>query len=183
MAECPYMKEHGTCPVAGCPACKASEVSDRAKLKAEKAKADGNEAFKAEDYRTALRHYSLAVNLVPTSHVYRSNRSAAYSALGQYKEALTDAQKTTEIDPSWPKGYSRAALAFRGLRFFHLAAEAYEKAIAHGEDTEKNKTGAAECQKLAGESGFGRDDEVRTLAEQQDAENQSKMLEAGCCLM
>ena len=114
MSECPYVKDTGSCPVPGCPVChSANNVSEKARDKAERAKAEGNDAYKNQDFKTALRHYSLAVNLVPTSHVYRSNRSAAYSGLGQYKEALEDAQKTIELNREWAKGYARAGLAFK----------------------------------------------------------------------
>ena len=112
MSECPYVKETGTCPVPSCPMC-SSQVSEPAKAKAEKAKAEGNAAYKNNDLEVALRHYSLAVNLDPKNKVYRSNRSATYSGLQMFKEALDDAQKTIEIDSTWAKGYSRAALAFR----------------------------------------------------------------------
>eukprot|EP01064_Diplonema_japonicum_P020498 TRINITY_DN299_c0_g1_i1.p1 TRINITY_DN299_c0_g1~~TRINITY_DN299_c0_g1_i1.p1 ORF type:complete len:186 (+),score=49.47 TRINITY_DN299_c0_g1_i1:48-605(+) len=185
MSECPYVKESGKCPVPTCPVCKANkeEVSDRAKEKADKAKEEGNQAFKAEDFKLALRHYTLAVNLVPNSHVFRSNRSAAYCGLGQYKEALDDAQKTIELNPSWAKGYSRAGFAFRGLRYYHLSAEAYSKAIEMGENNEKTTSSLAEVQKLAKDSGYTRSDEAKNLAAEQDAEKQAAMAEMGCCVM
>eukprot|EP01061_Rhynchopus_euleeides_P000468 TRINITY_DN1032_c0_g5_i1.p1 TRINITY_DN1032_c0_g5~~TRINITY_DN1032_c0_g5_i1.p1 ORF type:complete len:183 (+),score=31.11 TRINITY_DN1032_c0_g5_i1:185-733(+) len=182
MSECPYLKETGSCPVPACPMC-TSQVSDKAKAKAEKAKADGNAAFKNNDLGVALRHYALAVNLDPANHVYRSNRSATYSGLGQFKEALDDAQKTIELKPDWGKGYSRAGLAFRGLRYFHFAAESYQRAITLGEDTTANRSSLEEAKTLALESGFSKDDETRVLAEQQDAEKQAKMAEMGCCVM
>eukprot|EP01059_Diplonema_ambulator_P032152 TRINITY_DN6165_c0_g1_i2.p1 TRINITY_DN6165_c0_g1~~TRINITY_DN6165_c0_g1_i2.p1 ORF type:complete len:505 (+),score=106.11 TRINITY_DN6165_c0_g1_i2:1126-2640(+) len=185
MSECPYVKESGRCPVAQCPVCKANkeEVSDKAKEKAEKAKEEGNQAFKVKDYKTALRHYTLAVNLVPNSHVYRSNRSAAYSGLSMYKEALDDAQHAIKANTMWPKGYSRAGLAFRGLRYYHLSGEAYSKAIELGDNSELTAEALAEVQKLAKESGFTRDDETKNLAAEQDAEKQAAMAETGCSVM
>ena len=119
MSDCPYVKECGTCPVPNCPVCSASteDPGEKAKAKAEKAKDEGNDCYKTGDYKTALRHYSLSVNLVPGSHVYRSNRSAAHCSLGNYQQALEDAQKTIELKSDWGKGYSRAAMAFSVCNF------------------------------------------------------------------
>eukprot|EP00754_Rhynchopus_humris_P034192 Rhum_TRINITY_DN15535_c0_g1::Rhum_TRINITY_DN15535_c0_g1_i1::g.161141::m.161141 len=184
MSECPYVKDTGSCPVPGCPVCQsANNVSEKARDKAERAKIEGNDAYKNQDYKTALRHYSLAVNLVPTSHVYRSNRSAAYSGLGQYKEALEDAQKTIELNREWAKGYARAGLAFKGLRYYHLAADAYQKACDLGEATDANLQSVTASLQAAASSGFSKEDETRTLTEQADAEKQAAMAEMGCSVM
>lgn len=47
----------------------------------------------------------------PPDHVFFSNRSASYASLEQYKEAIADAEKCIELNPSWGKGYTRLGLA------------------------------------------------------------------------
>merc|ERR1711990_1344093 len=65
---------------------------EQAKKLAETSKAKGNKAVGEKDYKAAVRHYTMAVNMAPEDGVYYSNRSAAYCGLGQYKDALKDAQ-------------------------------------------------------------------------------------------
>ncbi|KAL4563899.1 hypothetical protein LXL04_027947 [Taraxacum kok-saghyz] len=69
---------------------------------ADEAKAKGNAAFSVGNYTEPIRHFTDAINLAPTNHVLYSNRSAAYTSLNQYSEALTDAQKTVDSRSSIP---------------------------------------------------------------------------------
>ena len=66
-------------------------------------KAEGNKALAAENYEEALRLYTEALTLDDNNAVLYSNRSAAYTKAGQYKEALTDAEKAIEVKPGWVK--------------------------------------------------------------------------------
>lgn len=45
---------------------------------AERCKAAGNEAFKAQQFQSAVRHYSSAVDRDPSNSVYYSNRAMAF---------------------------------------------------------------------------------------------------------
>lgn len=72
-------------------------------------KAEGNEAYEAEDYRRAAELYSRAVALQPECHTYHGNRAAARMALGDHRGALADALEATRLEPSYVKGYARAA--------------------------------------------------------------------------
>lgn len=47
---------------------------------------EGNAAYKAGDYAKAVEAYSAAAELDPQNHVYLSNRSMAYFAMGKYSE-------------------------------------------------------------------------------------------------
>jgi stress-induced-phosphoprotein 1 len=63
----------------------------------------GNTAFSAGNFEEAIKHFSQAIEVDPSNHVLYSNRSASYCSLKKYDEALTDANKTIEIKPDWPK--------------------------------------------------------------------------------
>ena len=52
--------------------------------------------------------YGEAIALDPTNHVYFSNRAAAFANLKKYRESLTDATKTVELKPDWPKASHRS---------------------------------------------------------------------------
>jgi stress-induced-phosphoprotein 1 len=56
-------------------------------------KDQGNKAFAAKDWDTAITLFSRAIELDPKSHVLYSNRSAANAGKKQYSLALDDAEK------------------------------------------------------------------------------------------
>lgn len=74
-------------------------------------KAAGDAAVRAGDFKAAVAHYTEAIRLAPANHVLYSNRSAAYASDSNYQSAITDAEKTIELKPDWPRGYSRKGLA------------------------------------------------------------------------
>ena len=58
--------------------------------------------------------FSQAIAIETGNHLLYSNRSAVYSAQGDYQKALDDANKATELKPDWSKGYLRKGAALRG---------------------------------------------------------------------
>ena len=72
-------------------------------MSAEEEKAKGNAAMGQQKYEEAITHYTNAIALDGNNHVLYSNRSAAYSNLGKYEEALKDGEKTIELKPDWGK--------------------------------------------------------------------------------
>jgi stress-induced-phosphoprotein 1 len=80
---------------------------------AERERALGNDAFKAGDYATAVKHYSEAIRKDEKDPRAYSNRAACYLKLAAIPEGLKDADRAIELDPSFVKGYlRRAALEF-----------------------------------------------------------------------
>eukprot|EP00667_Euglena_gracilis_P020800 EG_transcript_22585 len=96
---------------------------------AEEAKSRGNAALKAGDHLQAAACYSQAIALDPNCHVYYSNRAAAYANLGQWAEALEDAQHTTRLAPDWPKGHVRCGDCHAALGQHEEAVKAYSTAL------------------------------------------------------
>ncbi|TPX33118.1 hypothetical protein SmJEL517_g03939 [Synchytrium microbalum] len=96
---------------------------------AEEFKAQGNKAFSAGDFDTAIKAFSQAIELDTSNHVLYSNRSAAYASLKNYQKALEDAEKTVALKPDWAKGYSRVGAAQYGLSKYGDAAKAYEEGL------------------------------------------------------
>ena len=70
---------------------------------AEEFKKKGNDALSAGKEKEAVEHYSSAIALDPTNHVFFSNRSAAYCKLEQYEKALEDAEECIKLNPTWSK--------------------------------------------------------------------------------
>lgn len=90
-------------------------------------KEKGNQALSAEKFDEAIAAYTEAIALDDKNYVLYSNRSAAYAKAGRFAEALSDAEKTIEINPTWAKGYSRKGAAAIGLRDYMKAFDAYNE--------------------------------------------------------
>jgi stress-induced-phosphoprotein 1 len=89
------------------------------------------------------KHFTEAIEIEPTNHILYSNRSAAYASKKDYKSALTDAEKTTEIKPDWAKGWGRKGAAMHGLGDLLGAHDAYEEGLKLDPNNAQNKSGLA----------------------------------------
>jgi len=113
---------------------------------AEEFKAAGNTAFQAGDFKAAIDHYTRAIDLDGTNHVYYSNRSAAYfkqyyaatsctddrSSHDSYIDlckAAKDAKSCLDINPQFVKGYSRKGAALHGLKRYDDSIAAYTQGL------------------------------------------------------
>ncbi|KAL7421555.1 Hsp90 cochaperone [Cryptotrichosporon argae] len=106
--------------------------------KAEAAREEGNTAFKAGDFATAVKHYTEAIKRLPTDPKAYNNRSAAYTKLLAFPEALKDADAAIKIDPTFIKAYIRKALVQQGMKELTAALETLQKAT--DADTERKHT-------------------------------------------
>lgn len=69
--------------------------------KAEAAREQGNVAFKAGDFAKSVEHYGEAIKRNPSDPKGYSNRAAALTKLMALPEALKDADKAIEVDPTF----------------------------------------------------------------------------------
>jgi small glutamine-rich tetratricopeptide repeat-containing protein alpha len=102
-----------------------------AEKQAEEYKLKGNAAINAKDYQAAVDYYGEALKLSsegPSSHVYFSNRAAAYCHLNKYKEAVDDCLSSVTLSPDYVKAYSRLGLSYFFLEKYEEAVDAYERA-------------------------------------------------------
>lgn len=74
---------------------------------AEEKKNAGNENYKAQNYKLALRLYSDAIAICPETPSYYGNRAACYMMLGDFKSALADSRQSIELDNKFEKSYIR----------------------------------------------------------------------------
>ncbi|KIK45230.1 hypothetical protein CY34DRAFT_801852 [Suillus luteus UH-Slu-Lm8-n1] len=88
--------------------------------------ADGDVALTASDYDLAILLYSGAIELDPTSETVFANCSKAKLKKALWEEALVDAQKVIELNPSSYIGYQLKSEAFHGARRYDEAIEAFE---------------------------------------------------------
>ncbi|CAK7268371.1 hypothetical protein SEPCBS119000_003027 [Sporothrix epigloea] len=75
----------------------------------------GNKYFKDRSYHAAITEYTKAVNLVPQSATYLSNRAAAYMSASNYTAALEDCLRAADLDPQNAKILLRLARIYSSL--------------------------------------------------------------------
>eukprot|EP00756_Hemistasia_phaeocysticola_P030356 Hpha_TRINITY_DN16283_c2_g2::TRINITY_DN16283_c2_g2_i1::g.16297::m.16297 len=90
----------------------------------ETAKQEGNELFKKRDFAAAAQKYSEAIGLDASCAVYFSNRAACYQELGQFSDALADAESCIKLRGDWPKAHQRKAHALLSLERLEEAEQA-----------------------------------------------------------
>ncbi|KAG7358489.1 TPR repeat-containing serine/threonine protein kinase [Nitzschia inconspicua] len=81
----------------------------------------GNKAFADKDFNAAIQHYTKAIQLEPTNHVFFSNRSASYAGLKEWEKSMQDAKECIRLDPEFIKGYYRLATAQLEMKNFDAA--------------------------------------------------------------
>ena len=102
----------------------------------------GNTAFRKNDHEEAIRCFDQAILQCSSGKgpaesllvALYSNRSAVLCAIHRYEEALADADRAVELNPTWSRGHSRRgnalhAMAKEGTATKDAAREAYERAL------------------------------------------------------
>jgi stress-induced-phosphoprotein 1 len=101
-------------------------------------KADGNTAFKARDWSTAIAAYTKSVEVDPTYHASYSNRSQAHFNMGNWAEAAADGYQCMKVNPEFVKGYHRAANALHSANKIEESYQVIETASKRGYRTNRD---------------------------------------------
>jgi len=115
-------------------------------------KEKGNKALAAGKEKEAVEHYSSAIALDSSNHVFFSNRSAAYCKLQEYQKALEDANECIKLKPDWSKGYGRKASALEFMGRYADAVEVYEEGLKIDPTNEQYKDAMANAIKSVNRS-------------------------------
>jgi len=89
----------------------------------------GNEAFVDEDYDSAIKFYTEAIELDSSKLEYYLKRCNAYIKIDSFKEAVKDAELALNIDAKNPKVHQRKGFALFSLKDFDMALESYRYAL------------------------------------------------------
>lgn len=127
---------------------------------AKKYKDLGNAAFTAQKYEEALAHFTKAIELNPSDHIFYSNRSGCHASLKDYQAALEDAEKCVSLKPDWGKGYQRKGLAEFYLGDFDKAIETYQKGLQVDPNNQQLKEGLQRAQEEKKSGGAPKMDEM-----------------------
>ena len=90
-------------------------------------KTEGNKYFKDNKYKEAIQCYTRAVNGNKSNPIYYSNRAICYTKLGQFEEALLDAERAAQLDANSSKFQYRIAMAWSGLGDHEKSCEILDK--------------------------------------------------------
>ncbi|XP_056156455.1 uncharacterized protein LOC130130699 isoform X2 [Lampris incognitus] len=103
-------------------------LEDNLKISTELAEL-GNKYAQAGQFVTAVKHYTDAIKHNPTDYRLFGNRSYCFEKMQEYQKALTDAELSLSIFPSWVKGHYRRGRALAGLKSYDEAAEAFKNVL------------------------------------------------------
>jgi tetratricopeptide (TPR) repeat protein len=98
-------------------------------------KTQGNVAFNAGNFDEAIRLYSAAIEADGSNHILYSNRAAAYLGANKNAEALEDADRAIELNPSFMKSYYRKSTALQNLGRWKESWDTWLVAKSHCEKT------------------------------------------------
>ncbi|KAH3899433.1 probable Heat shock protein STI1 [Saccharomycodes ludwigii] len=116
---------------------------------ADEYKQQGNACFTNKDYEGAIDFFTKAISASPEpNHVLFSNRSACYTSLQKFSQALKDAEQCVEINPTWAKGYNRVGAAQYGLGNLDEAEKCYKKCLELDANNKIAKEGLEQVEKV-----------------------------------
>ncbi|KAG0700213.1 hypothetical protein DFH29DRAFT_1056384 [Suillus ampliporus] len=92
--------------------------------------ANGDAALAASDYDKAIDLYTLLINLSLASDTVFAHRSKASAEKMLWNDALLDAQKVVELNPSSHVGYLLKHTALHGAQRYDEAIEAFQMMLA-----------------------------------------------------
>ncbi|XP_045070094.1 hsp70-Hsp90 organizing protein 2-like isoform X2 [Coregonus clupeaformis] len=99
-------------------------------------------------YSQAIIMFTEAIRYDPKDYRFFGNRSYCYSCLEQYPQALSDAERSIQLAPDWPKGYFRKGSALIGMKRYSEAEKAMEQVLKLDKDCEEAVNDLFNCKVL-----------------------------------
>lgn len=93
-------------------------------------KAKGNKLFKEGQFFKAIEIYNDAIKRDPSNATIYSNRSLAYTRVGDFQKALADINKALSIDSKFVNGYAKKARLQIALKQFTQARDTISAGLA-----------------------------------------------------
>jgi tetratricopeptide (TPR) repeat protein len=82
------------------------------------------------DYRSAIKDYTEAIELDPTYALSYYNRGLVKHLLNEYQAAIDDYNRAIELDPNYADSYYGRGLSKHMMNEYHTALDDYTRAIA-----------------------------------------------------
>lgn len=110
------------------PEAEAAPAPEERRQRAEAKRAEGNAAFKANDFLQAAVFYTEAINIDPDLHISYANRAQCFLHTAQPEKALEDSIRCTEMAPEYAKGWFRKGMSLHALKRYGEAIPALGEA-------------------------------------------------------
>ncbi|KAJ6520220.1 hypothetical protein C8R45DRAFT_954328 [Mycena sanguinolenta] len=98
--------------------------------RAQRLKLQGNGLHERGEHQAAYEKYSEAIKEDPENAVLFANRAATSLSMKEFLDAASDAEKATELDPTYAKAWARLASAAQGLGAWEKCFAAWDSALA-----------------------------------------------------
>jgi tetratricopeptide (TPR) repeat protein len=134
--------------------------------KVDQLKRQAAEALSKGRVDQAVQAYTHAIGLDDKNATLFSNRSAAYLSLGEYVEALGDAETGLKLRNDWAKLHGRKATALDGLCRYSESIKAWRAAIDAADQTGSPEEGWQVPLKLAEHKLVEQVEQLKQLAEE-----------------
>lgn len=121
-----------------------------------KAKEEGNSAYRSGNLAEAIKFYTLAVDVAASRPLWETNmvardelalclcnRSAAFAAVEDWIGALCDADAVVKLKRPWSKGHFRKGKALVGLKRYEEARESFGLGLQFEPDSAVSRVHAA----------------------------------------
>jgi len=132
------------------------DVPAATKEEAENIKNEANELFKVGKYDKAVEKYTIAIEKNPFVATYYGNRSICNFRLECFGLALSDANRSIELDKKYVKGYYRRASANMALGKFKQSLKDYEAVCKVCPNDRDARAKYTQCKKIVQEQAFAR---------------------------
>jgi len=117
-------------------------------------KNQGNKAFAAHNWPSAIDFYSKAIELNDKEPTFWSNRAQAYLKTEAYGFAIRDATKAIELNPSFVKAYYRRATAYAAILKPKDAVKDFKTCVKINPGNKDAKLKLVECEKIVRQIAF-----------------------------
>ncbi|RDB28593.1 Serine/threonine-protein phosphatase 5 [Hypsizygus marmoreus] len=95
----------------------------------ERLKTLGNALHIKGQYKQAYQKYSEAIKADPKNAILWANRAASALAMKEYLDAVTDAEKATDLDPTYAKAWGRQGTAYHAIGTWNKAIQCFTTAL------------------------------------------------------
>ncbi|MED6156479.1 Cochaperone protein [Stylosanthes scabra] len=109
------------------------------------------EAFLDDDFALAVDYYSEAINLDPNNPLLFADRAQAHIKLQNFTEAVSDANKAIQLNPSLAKAYLRKGTACIKLEEYHTAKVALQTGASFAPDDSRFTKLIQDCDRYIAE--------------------------------
>ncbi|XP_061344059.1 protein SGT1 homolog A-like [Gastrolobium bilobum] len=113
------------------------------------------EAFFDDDFAVAVDLYSQAIHLDPNNADLFADRAQAHIKLNAFTEAVSDANKAIQLNPSLSKAYLRKGTACIKLEEYHTAKVALQNGASLAQDDSRFTKLIQECDRYIAEESNG----------------------------